>query len=96
MPNGAARGPSELLEEDVYGKARRQSKNAGRGLNWSELLSPNNGGPGDSPGRAKAIELAEAKTAERYAAGKFKKAKGSTASKPKATVSRDQVRKAGW
>ena len=34
-------------------------------MNWAELLKPENGGPGDSPGRNQAVEQALAATAER-------------------------------
>jgi hypothetical protein len=34
-------------------------------MNWAELLKPENGGPGDSPGRYQAVKQALAATAER-------------------------------
>lgn len=70
--------------------------NAGIYLDWTKMLSKEAGGPGESPGRDEAIESAKQKTAERYAIRGFKKAKGSKKAKPKLTVSRAQIRKAGW
>ena len=96
MTDGAAREASELSEECVCGKGQERSRNLSTGLNWNELLSPESGGPGDSPGRSLAIKRARQRTAERYELHGKKKAKGSSASKPKATVSREKVRKAGW
>ena len=37
----------------------------GSALNWAELLKPENGGPGESPGRAEAVQQALAAAAER-------------------------------
>jgi hypothetical protein len=34
-------------------------------MNWVELLKPENGGPGESPGRAEAVKQALAAAAER-------------------------------
>lgn len=34
-------------------------------LNWAELLKPENGGPGDSPGRDEAVRYALEAVAER-------------------------------
>jgi len=34
-------------------------------MNWAELLKPENGGPGESPGRAEAVKQALAAAAER-------------------------------
>ena len=77
MTDGAAREASGLSEECVCGKGQERSRNTSAGLRWSELLSRENGGPGDSPGRNGAIERAKARTAERYALHGKKKAKGS-------------------
>ena len=96
MTDGAAREVSGLSEECGCGKDQKRSRSTSGGLKWSELLLPENGGPGESPGRNGAIERAKARTAERYALHGKKKAKGSSASEPKATVSREKVRKAGW
>ena len=63
---------------------------------WTWLLMPENGGPGEPPGREEAVAKAKELTAERYALHGKKKAKGSNAAKPKTTVSREKVRKAGW
>jgi len=73
-----------------------QANGCRTGLNWTDLMQVENGGPGESPGRLEAIERAKARIAARYEAVGFKKAKGTNASKPKVTVSRDKVRKAGW
>ena len=73
-----------------------QASTCKTGLNWTELVRQENGGPGESPGRLEAIERTKARTAARYEAVGFKKAKGTSTAKPKVTVSRDQVRKAGW
>jgi hypothetical protein len=42
-------------------------------LRWTELLKPENGGPGEVPGRAEAIALAKELTAERKSWGKGKR-----------------------
>lgn len=34
-------------------------------MNWTELLKPENGGPGESPGRSEAVQYALDATAER-------------------------------
>jgi len=34
-------------------------------MNWEELLKPENGGPGDSPGRDEAVRQAKEAAAER-------------------------------
>lgn len=34
-------------------------------MNWTELLKPENGGPGESPGRDEAVQYALDATAER-------------------------------
>ena len=34
-------------------------------MNWTELLNPENGGPGESPGRSEAVQYALDATAER-------------------------------
>ena len=97
MTDGAARERSMLSGECVYGtEGQQRSRNGGGVLNWTELLKVENGGPGESPGRERAIAEAREVTAARYAAGGFKKARGSSKAKPVKTVSRQQVRKAGW
>ena len=95
MNSGAAKEASELSEECVSGRGQKRSRNLSTGLNWNELLSPERGGPGDSPGRSLAIEKAKQRTAERYATKGRKKAKGGSSKKP-VEVSRKKARKAGW
>ena len=63
-------------------------------LDWTELLKPENGGPGEPLGRLEAIKLAEEVTAERYATHGRKKAKGSTSS-PKNELGRKKARAMG-
>ena len=46
-----------------------------RGANWAWLLAPANGGPGESPGRAEAVERAKRRSAD--------KARLKTSKKPK-------------
>ena len=96
MTDGAARERSTLSEECGSGTDRDRSRSGRGSLNWTELLKVENGGPGESPGRERAIAEAREVTAARYAAGGFKKARGSSKAKPVKTVSRQQVRKAGW
>ena len=96
MADSAAKAVSTCSTEQECGQGEAQSRNTRSALNWNELLLPRNGGPGESPGRSLAIERARARTKARYEAGGFKRAKGTAKSKPKATVNRDQVRKAGW
>ena len=36
-------------------------------LDWARLLAPANGGPGESPGRAEAVERAKQRSADRAA-----------------------------
>ena len=96
MRGGAAKGPSELWVGNEFGAVPNQRREQNSGMNWTELLKPENGGPGESPGRERAIEEAREITRERYAAGKFKKAKGSSKAKPSVQVSREEVRKKGW
>ena len=52
-------------------------------LNWSELLDPANGGPGEPPGRVKAVEAAIETTRQRYIKHGKKLAKGSVKRKEK-------------
>ena len=52
-------------------------------LNWSELLDPANGGPGEPPGRAEAVEAAAETTKLRYIKHGKKRAKGSVKRKEK-------------
>ena len=65
MTDGAAREVSGLSEECGCGKDQERSRSTSAGLRWSELLSPETGGPGESPGRNDAIERAKVRTAER-------------------------------
>ena len=46
-----------------------------RGVDWTWLLAPANGGPGESPGRAEAVERAKQRSAD--------KARLKTSKKPK-------------
>jgi len=48
------------------------------GSDWSELLSPANGGPGEPPGRAEAVVAATETTRLRYIEHGKKRAKGSS------------------
>ena len=91
MTDGAARERSTLSEECGCGTDRHRSRSGKGGLNWTELLKVENGGPGESPGRERAIAEAREVTAARYA----KKARGSRKAKPVKTVSRQQGKKAG-
>lgn len=51
-------------------------------MDWTQLLDPANGGPGDTPGRAEAVVQARQRTAERYAAqGGPRRARGSSKAK---------------
>jgi len=52
-------------------------------LNWSVLLDPANGGPGEPPGRAEAVEAAAETTKLRYIKHGKKRAKGSVKRKEK-------------
>ena len=54
-----------------------QANECKTGLNWTELMKAENGGPGESPGRSEAIERALKAIAERYAMNGMKRAKGS-------------------
>ena len=63
-------------------------------LDWTELLKPENGGPGEPLGRLEAIERAKEATAVRYATHGRKKAKGS-ASSPKNDIGRKKARDLG-
>ena len=42
-------------------------------MNWTELLKPENGGPGDSPDRPEAIARAAVRSAEKALKGKGRK-----------------------
>ena len=53
------------------------------GLNWSELLDPANGGPGEPPGRSEAVKAASEASRERYIKHGKKRAKGSSKRKSK-------------
>jgi len=44
-------------------------------LDWSRLLDPANGGPGEPPGRAEATKAAKKATELRYAKGSKKRGK---------------------
>jgi hypothetical protein len=52
-------------------------------LNWSVLLDPANGGPGEPPGRAEAVRAAAETTKQRYIKHGKKRAKGSVKRKEK-------------
>ena len=52
-------------------------------LNWSVLLDPANGGPGEPPGRAEAVQAAAETTKLRYIKHGKKRAKGSVKRKEK-------------
>jgi|TARA_R100000995_G_C3482368_1_gene124762 hypothetical protein len=52
-------------------------------LDWSELLDPANGGPGESPGRDVAVAQALELTRMRYIKHGKKRAKGSVKRKEK-------------
>ena len=52
-------------------------------LNWTKLLDPANGGPGEPPGRAEAVEAALEATRQRYIKHGKKRAKGSVKRKQK-------------
>jgi hypothetical protein len=52
-------------------------------LNWAKLLDPANGGPGEPPGRAEAVEAAKETTRQRYIKHGKKRAKGSVKRKEK-------------
>ena len=65
-----------------------------RTLDWTTLLKPENGGPGEPLGRLEAIKRAEKATAERYAKHGRKKARGSTSS-PKNELGRKKAREMG-
>ena len=95
MSGGAAAkecSGSSMADESGSSQVNQYEKTS----KWTRLLMPENGGPGEPPGREEAIAEAKALTAERYELHGKKKAKGSSASKPKATVSREKARKAGW
>lgn len=97
MTDFAAKGHSDWLEGSECGGVQAASKRPRNGLNWSELLKPGNGGPGESPGRERSVAMAIAASKARYARqGGVKRARGTSKAKPKVTVNRDQVRKAGW
>ena len=65
MTDGAARGASESSGGCVSGTAQKGSRDMRGGLRWEYLLQPENGGPGESPGRAEAIVRAQARSAEK-------------------------------
>ena len=52
-------------------------------LNWKKLLDQANGGPGEPPGRAEAVEAAMEATRQRYIKHGKKRAKGSVKRKEK-------------
>ena len=97
MTEGAAKGHSDSSEASECGGVQRESRRPRSGLNWSELLLPENGGPGESPGRERSVAMATAASKARYARqGGIKRARGTSKAKAQKTVSRDQERKAGW
>ena len=57
---------------DVSGASSQASRRAGSGQNWTELLKPENGGPGDCPGREAAVAATAAVTAARLGRRKKK------------------------
>ena len=71
----AAKAVSMSSTEHGSGTAWEASSVTRPGLHWAELLKPENGGPGESPGRAEAIERAKARSQERAAAKLVKKKK---------------------
>jgi len=50
---------------DGSGANSQALKRVGSGQNWTELLKPENGGPGDCPGREAAVAATAAVTAAR-------------------------------
>ena len=46
-----------------------------RGADWTWLLAPANGGPGESPGRAEAVERAKQRSADKERLKASKKSK---------------------
>ena len=46
-----------------------------RGVDWTWLLAPANGGPGESPGRAEAVERAKQRSADKAQLKTSKKSK---------------------
>ena len=54
-----------------------QANGCKKGLNWTDLMRVENGGPGESPGRLEAIERALKAIEKRYEMNGMKRAKGS-------------------
>ena len=48
-----------------FGANSQALKKVGSGQNWTELLKPENGGPGDSPGRSEAVKRSLESVAEK-------------------------------
>ena len=64
-------------------------------MKWTELLKPENGGPGEPLGRLEAVAAAEARTAARIAKFGEKKARGSSKPKPGLAVGRKRAKEMG-
>ena len=75
MNDSAAKDYSESWTADECGP--NQANQCEQTCRWTRLLMPENGGPGEPPGREEAIERAKQRTEERYALHGKKKAKGS-------------------
>lgn len=52
-----------------------QANGCKNGLNWTELMKVENGGPGESPGRSEAIERSKARIRQRHVMRDLKRGK---------------------
>ena len=82
---------SKMENENGLPAANQSSKT----LDWTELLKPENGGPGEPLGRLEAVAAAEVRTAARIAKFGEKKAKGSSKPKPGLAIGRKRAKEMG-
>ena len=95
MNEPAAKAVSMSSEACASGAAQEASGNMRCGLRWGDLLKPENGGPGEPPGRTEAIERTKVRIGERIAKFGQKKAKGSSKAKGGLAVGRGRAKELG-
>lgn len=69
--DGAKQGRSGSSMGSGYSST--QANGCKRGLNWTDLMRVDHGGPGESPGRLEAIEGAKARIRQRHVMRAFKR-----------------------